>query len=297
MNILLTGSNGFLGSHILKTLDFPTYTLNRSKSFFNCNLITDIPSFNIKFDLVIHAAGLAHSNYFSQDDKKILFDTNVTGTINLLKGLSNTQVPRMFVFISSVSVYGLTKGKQINELSPLLATDPYGNSKIQAESIITKWCKENHVLLSILRLPLIVGNNPPGNLGNMIKAIKKGYYFNIANGKEKKSMVLATDIALYIIKIANFGGVYNLTDGVHPTFHQLSNAISNCFNQRKVRNMPLLFAKTLAKIGDIFGPIFPLNSNKLYKITSTLTFDDSKARKSFNWSPNSVLHLIPSIFK
>ena len=295
MNILLTGSNGFLGSHILESLNFPTYTLNRSNSYYNCNLIYDVPVFNTNFELVIHAAGLAHSNYITYDQKKLLYDTNVTGTINLLKGLTNTKIPKMFLYISSVSVYGLTTGNLVNELTPLLATDPYGESKIISERIILKWCEENNVLCSILRLPLVVGKNSPGNLGNMINAIKKGYYFNISSGKEKKSMVLASDIALHVIKIAKVGGVYNLTDGEHPTFYELSNAISKCFGHRHLRNMPLSIAKILAKIGDFIGPIFPLNSNNLIKITSTLTFDDSKARKSFNWSPNTVLNVITTI--
>jgi hypothetical protein len=53
--------------------------------------------------------------------------------------------------------------------------------------------------------------------------------------------------------------------------------------------MPLFIAKGLAKIGDILGNVFPINSNKLSKITSTLTFDDSKARIAFGWDPNPVL--------
>ncbi len=38
------------------------------------------------------------------------------------------------------------------------------------------------------------------------------------------------------------------------------------------------------------GNFFPINSNKLFKITSTLTFDDRKARNNFGWNPNSVLN-------
>ena len=194
-----------------------------------------------------------------------------------------------FVFISSVSVYGIIEGVNIKEESPLLAEDAYGKSKIDAEAIVQQWCDSHNVICTILRLPLVVGENPPGNLGAMIRGIKKGYYFNIAGGNAKKSMVLASDIAKFILKAAEVGGTYNLTDGIHPTFNELSNNISRQFSKSFVPNMPLFIANVLAKIGDILGNTFPINSNKLSKITSTLTFDDSKARAAFGWNPTPVL--------
>ena len=54
-------------------------------------------------------------------------------------------------------------------------------------------------------------------------------------------------------------------------------------------NMPLWLVKTIAKFGDLLGSKAPLNTNKLKKITSDLTFDDSKAREAFGWNPTSVL--------
>ncbi len=51
--------------------------------------------------------------------------------------------------------------------------DPYGLSKIQAEHIVLDWYQNNKVVYTIFRLLLLVGINPPGNLGAMIQAIKK----------------------------------------------------------------------------------------------------------------------------
>jgi hypothetical protein len=45
----------------------------------------------------------------------------------------------------------------------------------------------------------------------------------------------------------------------------------------------------LAFVGDLLGPAFPLNSDKLVKITSDLTFDDSLARAKFGWNPQPVV--------
>ena len=297
MKILLTGGNGFLGSCVHNTLSekHDVYTLSRKNSDFNYNLEFQIPMHLDKFDLVIHAAGKAHTIPKNEFQSLKFYKINVLGTINLLKGLENFYIPKQFVFISSVSVYGLIEGCNITENTHLLAKDPYGKSKIDAENIIIKWCKENNVICTILRLPLLVGANPPGNLGTMIRGIKKGYYFNIAGGKARKSMVLASDIAKYILKASDVGGVYNLTDSIHTNLHDLSFNIAKQLGKSYVPNLSYFIAFFFAKIGDFFGNSFPINSKKLSKITSTLTFDDTKARQSFGWNPTPVLKGIDAI--
>jgi len=291
MNILLTGASGYLGSYLHQNLikNNIVYTLSKSNANINCDLRLEIPKFTNNFDLVIHSAGKAHTNPMNETEIADFFNINVLGTKNLLNGLSKYNLPKQLVFISSVSVYGHVKGENINEKHPLLAEDPYGKSKIEAEKIIIDWCNKYNVIYTILRLPLVVGDNPPGNLGLMIKGIQKGYYFNIAGGGAKKSMVLASDIASFILKAAEKGGTYNLTDGHHPSFNILSKHIAIQMGKSFVPNLPKFFAIILAKIGDLLGNKFPINSLKLTKITSTLTFDDSKARATFGWDPSPVV--------
>ena len=290
MLILLTGANGYLGKSIVKknVVNHILKCLSRTAGDYKVSLENEIPNFNQSFDLVIHAAGKAHSVPTTQEEKKQFYDVNVLGTQNLLKGLEVSGVPQQFVFISSVSVYGLESVVSISEEQPLLAKDAYGLSKIEAEILVSEWCKLNNVVCTILRLPLLVGENPPGNLGAMIKAIDKRYYFNIGGGKAKKSMVLAEDVAEFIPIVANRGGVYNLTDGYHPSFFELSSAIARKIKKSAPMNMPLFIAKALGFMGDFLGSKVPINSQKLKKITADLTFDDSKAR-SVGWQPRRVL--------
>jgi nucleoside-diphosphate-sugar epimerase len=292
--LLLTGHNGFLGKVFLDKLntieDLKIFTLSRSNnSNYSVDLSKDIPEFDKCFDIIIHNAGFAHTIPKTKNEELLFNTVNVVGTANLLLGLSKIGIPKNFVFISSVSVYGLAEGINIDEGFPLLATDPYGKSKIEAERLITKWCFDNNVICTILRLPLVVGNNPPGNLGYMIQAIKKGYYFNISGGYSRKSMVLISDVAGIILKASEIGGVFNLTDGYHPSFQELSKVISKKFGKSFVFNIPHILAIFLAKFGDFIFKSFPINSPKLLKITSTLTFDDSKARSEIGWNPSPVL--------
>ena len=287
----MTGSSGFLGKNLIDEISKKdlVYTLNRNSGDFICDLSKEIPKFNIEFDCVIHAAGCAHLVPVNLNDEKLFFNSNIYGTINLLKGLEINKIPKSFVFISSVSVYGLEFGQNINENHALLAKEPYGLSKIESEKIILQWCSKNDVSCTILRLPLVFGNDPIGNLGSMFNAIKNGYYFNIGGGHTKRSMVLASDVAKYILVASRVGGIYNLTDGHHPTFFDLSIKISKIFKKNQVYNIPIMFAYLIAFFGDLFGNLIPLNSIRLKKILSTLTFDDKKARKSFGWNPTPVI--------
>ncbi|WP_207424009.1 NAD-dependent epimerase/dehydratase family protein [Desertivirga brevis] len=293
MKILLTGANGYFGTHLNKELTNNTIkTLGRKNCHYVFDLRSNSPKFDEEFETVIHAAGKAHLVPKHEKEARDFFDVNVTGTINLLKGLENALLPRKFVFISSVAVYGLESGLLIPESSDLKAKDPYGKSKVQAEEIINNWCSKNNIKCTILRLPLIAGINPPGNLRAMIKGIQKGYYFNIAGGTARKSMVMAEDVAKYILPASEIGGIYNLTDGHHPSFYELSAVIARKLNKPKPVNIPSVLAHGLAKIGDIVGRKSLINSYKLNKILSDLTFDDTKARKEFGWSPRPVLEII-----
>jgi len=289
--ILLTGGSGFLGKIILQNLaSFDMVTLGRAMDAdIICDLSKEIPELS-EIKMVIHAAGKAHVVSKTAADKRDFYDVNVKGTRNLLKGLDLLpSLPAFFVFISSVAVYGVETGRLVREDAPLLATDPYGQSKIEVENLVQQWCKNNNVICTILRLPLLAGPNPPGNLKAMINGVEKGYYFNIAGGTAEKSIVLAGDVAQIIPKAASIGGIYNLTDRTHPGFSDLAEVIASQLNKAKPLNMPFWLANLVAKAGDIIGAKAPLNSNKLKKITLDLTFDDNKAFDILHWRPTSVL--------
>lgn len=289
MNILLTGAQGFLGSIIRTELKhYKITTLGRSP----VNDISGDISKEIfilqKFDLVIHAAGKAHSVPRNPQESQEFFDVNFKGTENLLQSL-HQHLPKSFVLISTVAVYGREKGHLIDETHPLAAEDAYGQSKIKAEELVLAWCKEHEVTCTILRLPLVAGPNPPGNLRSMINGIKKGYYFNIGVGNTRRSLVLAQDIARFIPSAASRGGIYNLTDGYHPSFKELSEYIAAKYAFSRPKTMPYFIAWLIARLGDLLGPNAPLTSKKLDKLSSELTFDDTKARTLLKWTSQPVL--------
>ena len=290
--LLFTGASGFLGSNVVPILkdSYDIYTIGLGDSDnIKFNIATDIPPLEDKFDIVLHAAGKAHVVPKNIDEENEFYKVNLDGTINLCKALEKVGLPKSFIFISTVAVYGCEFGANINEDYPLNGDTPYALSKIKAENYLTDWCEKNNIVLSIIRPSLIAGPNPPGNLGDMIKGIRKGFYLNIGGGKAKKSVLMVEDIANLIPLLSEKGGIYNVCDDYNPSFGELSKLIASQLGKSKPFNIPYFVAKLLAFVGDILGNKAPINSLRLKKITESLTFSNEKAKRELGWKPLNVL--------
>jgi nucleoside-diphosphate-sugar epimerase len=284
MKILLTGSSGFLGSNLYDYLNKNNYdleTLNRSNGTYICDLSKNSIQIESKYDLVIHTAGLAHVD---ENSSKHL-DINIIGTINLIKSFK--VLPKKFILISTVAVYGLNYGENINENYIPNPKTNYGLSKLISENILTIWAKSNNINLTILRLPLIFGTPYVGNLKKMAIAIKIGYYFNINGGNAKRSIVLVEDLCQNIVNISNYNGIYNLTDNYNPTIKELSSFFAKIYNKKFILNIPYPISYLIAFI----SPFSLFNFSVYKKMTFNLTFDCSKAVNDFNWNPRSLFNL------
>jgi GlcNAc-P-P-Und epimerase len=289
--ILFTGASGFLGENIYPILsqqyDIDTLGLSVNDTY-TINLAKDIPVLNKKYDIVLHAAGKAHDIPTNKEEDQF-FQINLQGTKNLCTALERNFLPKVFIFISTVAVYGIESGTMITEENALQGTTPYALSKIRAEEFLRNWCSKNNILLGILRPSLIAGKNPPGNLGAMIKGIRSGKYLRIGDGKTKKSVLMAEDIGRIVPKVSEIGGIYNICDDHHPSFLELETLITRQLGKKSPISIPYWFAKFLAMVGDLVGDKFPINSLKLSKIVKPLTFSNEKAKKKLDWQPLDVM--------
>jgi nucleoside-diphosphate-sugar epimerase len=291
--VLLTGSSGFLGKYLLKACEefgFSAVSVGRSSANqVVCDLKREVPQIpKEEFDQVIFAAGKAHMIPKTEAEKKDFFDVNVTGLKHFLDGLVGVTV-KQFVFISTVSVYGRWNGTNLVETDPLLSEEPYGKSKIEAEKMISEWGIRHQVPVIIFRIPLLAGANPPGNLGDMMKAIERNRYPRIGRGSARKSMVLAEDVALFCLSLkGQESGIYQLTDQHHPSFYEVEMSLRKQLNKSNIIVIPAFAARLLAFMGD-FLPKFPIDSLRYKKMTLDLTFDSRKAEVELGWKPRRVI--------
>lgn len=289
--LLFTGGTGFLGYNTRPILEkkyiVTTCGISQADQI-KSNLASEVPDLSERYDIVLHACGKAHSIPKTVAEKKVFYDVNYQGTVNLCKALEKVGVPDALIFISTMSVYGDVHGNLNTEVTPLRGDSPYAESKILAEKYLTDWCRKYNVTLGILRPSLLAGKNAPGNLGAMINGIRNGAYLNIDGGKARKSILMAEDIAHLVPLVAQKGGIYNVCDDHNPSFGELSEVIANQLGKRKPISIPLWFAKCLAKIGDVFS-FFPINSPRLEKIVTDDTWSNEKAKRELGWQPMDVL--------
>ena len=157
--ILLTGGFGYIGAHIITILAKEKINFIVYDNFINCkksvikklekitnnkvNFIEgDIRDKKLledtfksyKINSVIHLAALKSINN-SITRPLDYFDVNVTGTINLLNVMNLNGVKKL-IFSSSAAIYGEPKYLPIDEIHPLKALNPYGETKLIVENLL-----------------------------------------------------------------------------------------------------------------------------------------------------------------
>ena len=100
---------------------------------------------------------------------------------------------------------------------------------------------------------------------------------------------MVQDIANLLPMLIEKGGIYNVCDSYQPSFRELEMVMCKQLNKKTPISIPYWLAKSMAVMGDCLGAKAPINSLKLRKITSSLTFSNEKAVRELGWKPMNVL--------
>jgi UDP-glucose 4-epimerase len=226
MTTLLTGGAGFIGSHMSALLiehehDFVVVDnlansdvsqIKKLEKFFKRKIpfhkidIRDKSSMEIIFDTneiesVIHFAGLKAVNE-SVNEPKLYHDNNVIGSECLIDLVCKYDVKK-FIFSSSATVYGEPEYLPIDEHHPLKAMSPYGQNKIDIESLIL----DNHYFNTRCATKILRYFNPVGAYNNgLIGEIPTG----IPNNLMPFLLGVVNDTYPFL---QVFGDDYNTNDG------------------------------------------------------------------------------------
>jgi NAD dependent epimerase/dehydratase len=172
-NILITGADGFIGSHLVEALlenncnvrafcyynsfnswgwldSLPKETLEKIEVFTGDIRDTNGVRTAMKgIDVVFHLAALI-AIPFSYHSPESYIDTNVKGTLNIVQAAKDLGVERVLV-TSTSEVYGTAQYIPIDEKHPRQPQSPYSASKIGADSIADSFYRSFDLPLTIVR--------------------------------------------------------------------------------------------------------------------------------------------------
>jgi len=172
-NILVTGSEGFIGSHLVETLIKEGYKIRAFVLYNSFNswgwldsfdkhlldkidiFLGDIRDANSvrramqKVDIVFHLAALIGIP-FSYHSPESYIDTNIKGTLNVLQVAKDNNIEKILV-TSTSEVYGTAQRVPIDEKHPLQGQSPYSATKIAADRIAESFYRSFNLPVTIVR--------------------------------------------------------------------------------------------------------------------------------------------------
>ncbi|MDE5561430.1 MAG: NAD(P)-dependent oxidoreductase [Bacteroidaceae bacterium] len=336
--VLVTGASGFIGSFIVSEglergydvwagvretssrayltdsrINFAQLSLNNKQK-----LVDQLYSFKSMmggcgWDYVVHAAGATKCR-----DMEEFYRTNTHGTANLVEALQETgMVPECFVFISSLSVYGAIREKQVRAVprgyargacisedesvyDPIMLTDDpapntaYGMSKLSAEYYLEKQDPDDFPYV-ILRPTGVYGPREKDYFV-MAKSIAGHTDFAVGFRPQELTFVYVDDVVQAVYKsmtsAAACGNCYFLSDGRIYNSRRFSDLIRQELGNPWLLRLRIpkwvlrVICKIGGKIGRMTGRLIVLNDDK-YNILAQRNWrcDIEPARQDFDYAP------------
>jgi NAD dependent epimerase/dehydratase len=294
--ILVTGANGFIGSHLTETLvrsgmnvrAFVRYNSSNSWGWLDhCSrdVKNDIDVFSGDIrdgyavkeamkgcDTVLHLAALIAIPY-SYYSPASYVETNVTGTLNVLQAARELGVQRI-VHTSTSEVYGTAKFVPITEVHPLQGQSPYSATKIAADQLA-------YSFYSSFNLPIVIAR-PFNTYGprQSARAVIPTIISQIASGQRKIRLGSITPTR-------DFNYVKDTVDGF-ITIAKSDKGIGEVVNfgsnfEISIGDTAMLVAESMNTTIEIISDdkrLRPENSE-----VERLWADNTKAKQLFGWEP------------
>lgn len=179
------------------------------------------------------------------------YETNVSGARNVCDFARRVGCKHI-LFASSIAVYG-PSSEPLTEKSALKPISPYGKSKLEAEQIHQAWQKESaeHKLV-ICRPGVIFGPDDPGNIGRLIRAVRKGYFFFPGSPNIKKSygyVYNLIDSFEFMMRRSEPLLTYNYAEKDTKTLREFVKTVQECLKVRRwIPSIPLCILIPLAYV-------------------------------------------------
>jgi nucleoside-diphosphate-sugar epimerase len=315
LKVLVTGSTGFIGKHLLQALldeGYDARVLARSTStppaYPHCDVITgDLTEPTVAqtavqdVDAVYHLAairdrwGVPYEDYYA---------INVEGTRALLDAAVENDA--QFIYCSSVGVLGYPSMLGIDEGFPYRPEDGkynYHQTKVLAEKLVQDYVRLGKLPAVIVRPVITYGpGDEYGMVTKLMKMVSSGRYLQIGNGRNHVHLAYVSDTVRGIIQAGTFSqmnGQAYILPGTRPiTMNELLSHVCTILGREVPRwHVPLAPARYAAwmfeslftlqrRLGlNVLGEGPFLTRDKIDTLTINRGFNGSRAASDLDYCP------------
>lgn len=298
-NVLVTGADGFIGSHLCELLinkgykvkalsmynsfnfwgnlekslylkDIEVVSGDLRDSFFCENLAKDI-------DIIFHLGSLIAIPY-SYIAPQSYVDTNIKGTLNILEAAKKHNVKKI-IHTSTSEVYGSALYVPIDEKHPIQPQSPYSASKISADMLALSYYYTFDLPVIIARPFNAYGPRQsaraiiPTIITQILNGAKELKLGDLTPTRDLNFVIDTCEGFLSLLKLQNYGEVYNIGSQKEYSMQEVVDKIKNLLNS----NIKIILDKKRVRPKNSEVQRLLSNSEKIYNATgwkSRFSIDD-----------------------
>jgi dihydroflavonol-4-reductase len=308
MKALVTGANGFTGSHLVKALLQQGHTvvgLVRKSS--DRSRLTDVALLLFYGDVtdrhalqtamqgvdwVFHTAAYVELGLV---DAVRMHRVNVEGTRAVLEAAQAVGISKL-VYCSTIGIYGNTQGRVIDETFQRTQTDfssAYDRTKYQAQQLVDQFASQGLPVVSVMPSGIFGADDP--HFGPVMTQFRQGKLKLWAGSDRITGIVHVDDLVQAMTlaaKQATPGSHYIISAGDLTTremFAFLSQETGISVPQEVPEPIVRLIGNLLDPIGKLLAWQPPLSRERIhYLYDRCVRVDAAKARQELGWQPRSI---------
>ena len=313
MKALVTGSNGFTGSHLVRGLEArgvvglvrPSSDLSRLTG---CQVelvkgdITDRASLEKAMtgvDVVFHTAAYVELGLV---DAQAMSQVNIEGTQAVMETAQKLGVPKV-VYCSTIGVFGDTQGRVVDETFTREQegfSSAYDWTKYEAQRIVDEMAQAGLPVVSVLPSGIFGEGDP--HFGQIVKLFTAGKLKFWPGRDRVTGIVHVDDLVSAMIAAAEIGkdGEHYIISAGELSIGEMFDFISEKTGVPTPKEAPpwliRLLGNLLTPIGQLLNWQPPLSRERVHYIYDRcIRVDASKARTELNWNPRSVSSILEEL--
>jgi len=313
MKALVTGANGFTGSHLVQALERQGWeavglvrkssNLERLSGFQGQLVYGDITDRTalqaamLGIDTVFHTAAYVELGLVNESEMERV---NVEGTRSVLEVAQAVGVSKL-VYCSTIGVFGDTGGQVVDETFTRTQqgfSSAYDRTKYQAQQLVDQKAVQGLSAVSVLPSGIFGPDDP--HFGPVLQQFLKGRLKLWAGGDRITGIVHVDDLVQAMLLAAERGTGHYIISAGELTTREMFELLSLETGIPVPREAPQFLVRLAGNLLDPMGRLFswqpPLSRERVHYIYDRcVRVDATKARQELGWNPRPVLEVLQEI--